>query len=222
MTRKDTRTELEKRLEAEAAAEAEQEAKEGVQHPDGGEGDEPSAWDAETVDDATRIAGLTEELEACAAERDDLKDQLLRARAEFDNYRKRTAREMEHVRKTAAEALILALLPGLDNLERALEHAPEGTNGFAEGVAMVRDQFQDVLAARGVEPIPALGEPFDPNVHEAMSHLPSDTCPADHVMTEYERGYRIGNHVLRPAKVVVSSGPPQAAEAAPDNEDEQT
>lgn len=144
-----------------------------------------------------------------AAERDDLRNQLLRARAEFDNYRKRMLRESEQIRKTAARALIEDLLPVLDNLERALEHVTDpAVDPVLQGVDMVVKSLHGKLASHGLEPIVALGQPFDPNVHEALAHQPSEEHAADVVVAEYHRGYRLGDAVLRPAKVAVSSGPP--------------
>jgi len=185
------KTELEKRLEAELSEEA----------------DAASAEEQPCVD-------MAEELAARTAERDEANDQLLRLRAEFDNYRKRTLREAERLKKTAAEALVRKLLPVVDNLERALNHVDRETDGLAQGVEMVLNQLRDVLTDAGVEPIPASGQAFDPTVHEAMSHLPSDTHPAGTVMEEYERGYRIADYIVRPARVVVSSGPAQTDAAA--------
>jgi molecular chaperone GrpE len=168
---------------------------------------------AEAGDPAVELAARIEECES-------LKDQLLRARAEFDNYRKRTAREMERVRRTASENLLQELLPVIDNVERALGHAGESGDGFAQGIKLVYSQFADVLKANGVEAIPALGMPFDPTVHEALSQLPSEEYAPDHIMEEFQRGYRIGDHVLRPAKVVVSSGPPASTGSAAPEEQE--
>ena len=167
--------------------------------------------------DGPDLDELGKALQEREAEVEALKDQLLRMRAEFDNFRKRTAREIEHIRKTAAQDLILDLLPVVDNFERALEHAGATDNGFVEGVAMVLEQCRDVLKARGLETIPGEGEPFDPNVHEAIAQLPSDGHPSGIVIEEYQRGYRMGGTIVRPAKVVVSNGPPEAAQkdAAP-------
>lgn len=191
------KTELEKKLTAELAEEEAQEAQAAVS----------SGEPEETIDEER-----DGELLKIGAECDSLREHLLRARAEFDNYRKRMAREMEHVRRTAAEQLIRELLPVVDNLERALSHADDRDSALGQGVEMVARQLAGVLQAKGVEPIPALGESFNPNVHEALAHQPSDEHPADVITNEYERGYRIGEYVLRPAKVVVSSGPPQAAQ----------
>jgi len=166
------------------------------------------------VDDAPEepVDPVSAELESLRAERDDLKDQALRARAEFENYRKRMARESERVRKTAAEELVRDLLPIVDNLERALSHVEDKSDGLAQGVEMIVKQFADILSNNGLDLIPALGEVFDPNIHEALTHQPSDEYPADSVMEEFQRGYRMGDYVLRPAQVVVSSGPVQISE----------
>jgi molecular chaperone GrpE len=155
-------------------------------------------------------------LAALRSERDTLQDQLLRARAEFDNFRRRVARENEQLRKTAAQGLMRDLLPIVDNMERALSHVEDKTSSLALGVEMILKQFAGVLSTQGLEPIPAKGEPFDPNVHEALTHQPSMEYPADTVMEEFQRGYRLGDFVLRPTQVVVSSGPPASAEVTAD------
>ncbi len=158
-------------------------------------------------------------LAASEKERILYKDQLLRARAEFDNYRKRVARDAEQLRRTAAQDLLRDLLAVADNLERALEHAGASDDGgVAEGVRMVLRQMQDLMASRGVAAIPAAGEAFDPNLHEALAMQPSDDCPAGTVLVEFQKGYTLDGAVLRPAKVVVSSGPAEAADAPPAGE----
>ena len=151
------------------------------------------------------------DIDALLAERDQLKDQLLRARAEFDNFRKRNARDYERLRKTAAEALVRDLLPVMDHLELALKHADDASQAVVEGVQMVARQFADVLGRHGVQPIPALGEAFDPNVHEAMMQRPDDEAEPNTVLEEFLRGYRMGDLILRPSKVVVSSAPSAAS-----------
>lgn len=200
-------TELEQRLAAKAQSES------GEADPDMDSAEEEEAETLEAVDMETLLEAHSE----LEAERDDLKDQLLRARAEFDNYRRRTAREAADLRKTASADLVRDLLPVADNFARALDHADDKDGNFAEGVKMVAQQFADALAKAGVEPIPAVGEPFDPTVHDALAQQPSDTEPAGTITVEYERGYRMGDYVVRPAKVVVSSGPADGGneEAAP-------
>jgi len=170
----------------------------------------------ETVAEETPAANVAptsepDEQGKLAAERDEAREQYLRLRAEFDNYRKRMLREGEQIRKTAARSLIEDLLPVLDNLERALSHvADPAIHPVLQGVDMVVKSMCNTLAGHGLEPIAALGQPFDPNVHEALAHQPSDEHPADTVVAEYDRGYRLGELVLRPAKVAVSSGPAAA------------
>lgn len=183
--------------------------------------DEPTTADVSETDlggdgedDGVEITDPVEaELAALREERDELKEQALRARAEFENYRKRMMRESERIRKTAAEGLMRALLPIVDNLERALSHVEDKSDGLAQGVEMIVKQFADVLSGQGLELIPAKGEPFDPNIHEALTHQPSDEFPADTVMEEFQRGYRVGDFILRPSQVVVSSGPAVQAES---------
>lgn len=180
---------------------------------------EPVADDQSASDDNTVATETVEEPDAAPVETKspeellqeqlaDAKDQMLRARADFDNYRKRMAREMERVRKTAAEMLIHDLLPGIDNLDLALQHADDKSTGLAQGVEMVFKQLRDALGGHGLTPIDALGKPFDPNVHEAVSQVPSDEYEKDHVAHVFQSGYTLGDVVLRPSKVVVSTGKP--------------
>ena len=133
---------------------------------------------------------------------------LRRLAADFDNYRKRVARESEMQASRATESLVGELLPVLDNLERALdasEHHEEAK--VAEGVQLVKQQLAGLLARRGLEEIPCEpGDEFDPHVHEALSHQPSDQ-PEGAVAAVWQRGYRLGDRVVRAARVVVSSGP---------------
>lgn len=206
MQKEKQKTELEKKLEAELVAQAVDTTAQDGSPVDATQTSETPAAEPEA---------LAQALAAVTAERDEYKDMLLRARAEFDNYRKRTLREAERLRKTATEALIRDLLPVVDNLERAAAHAGDAPQAFAEGVTMVLMQLKDTLAARGLEAIPAAGEIFDPSVHEALSQMPSKEHPAGVVMDEFQRGYRIGDYVVRPAKVVVSGGPPDSP-AEPD------
>jgi molecular chaperone GrpE len=152
---------------------------------------------------------LDAELEAANRRAEEYLNDLRRLAADFDNYRKRVARESEVQASRATESLVGELLPVLDNLERALdasEHHEEAK--VAEGVQFVRLQLAGLLARRGLEEIPcAPGDEFDPHVHEALSHQPSDQ-PEGAVAAVWQRGYRLGDRVVRPARVVVSSGPP--------------
>lgn len=205
-------TELERKLrsrvEAEEAEEAEAEAEIPAPNARPSEDTPDNEEEADQAQVTEESAGTDEldPIQALEAEAENLKDQLLRARAEFDNFRKRTAREVERIRKTAAESVIHELLPVLDNLELALTHAPGVKNPLTEGVKMVLQQLLDLLERSGLEPIEAVGKPFDPNVHEAVSQIASDDIPRDSVAQEYQRGYKLGGQVLRPSKVVVSTG----------------
>ena len=202
------KTELEKRLAAEIAE------KMAATNAAESEGDA----EEEEGEDLPNLEVLPEvDVEALTAERDSLKDQLLRARADFDNYRKRVARDDARLRKTAAEGIVRDLLPVLDNLERALAHADDESGGLAQGVDMVRNQFVDALARHGLDTIPAAGRPFDPNVHEAIACVPSEEVSPNHVVQEFQKGYRLGEHVLRPAKVVVSVAPAEIDSGEPAN-----
>jgi molecular chaperone GrpE len=206
-----SKTDLEKKLEAEVVLEAAQEPATAESVEDVLLGEAMTDDEDDGAAPAKEIIDRTVERDRMKTERDQAKDQYIRLLADFDNFRKRTAREAERLRQTATESLLRDLLPILDNLDLALRHAaPDDPLG--EGVQMVLNQFRDVLAARGVEAIPATGEAFDPAVHEALSQTPSEEHPSGVVIMEYQRGYRIGGYVLRPAKVVVSSGPAEPAE----------
>ncbi|MCX7714088.1 MAG: nucleotide exchange factor GrpE, partial [Chthoniobacterales bacterium] len=123
---------------------------------------------------------------------------------------KRTAREIKDIREVATEQLIRDLLPVLDNFERALQHVSDPEDAFVSGIRMVFAQLKDTLMARGLLPIEATGQPFDPNVHEALAQIESEH-PEGTVVQEYEKGYLLGKRILRPAKVVVSKPPEQKA-----------
>jgi molecular chaperone GrpE len=135
-------------------------------------------------------------------------DKFLRAAADLDNYRKRVAREREELIRSTRESVILALLPALDNLERALDHSEAGTP-LHDGLLQVQKQFQRALADFGVTEIVAKpGDPFDPTVHEAVSRIASPDHPEGTIVEQLHSAYRIGERLLRPARVVVSQGPP--------------
>lgn len=154
-------------------------------------------------------ASGTDPLAAALAERDECRDKLLRAYAELENFRKRVQREREEDRRYAAAPLARDLFPILDNLRRAVEAAEKGgsIDDLRQGVAMVLQQAQEVLAKHHVLPIEAVGQPFDPNLHEALTQIPSEEHPPMTVVQEAERGYLLHDRVLRPAKVIVSAQP---------------
>jgi len=197
-----TETELERKLHAEM----DQELEEAVDAPDSSEAVPEDDSAPDETDAIDPVAALE-------AETEDLKDQLLRARAEFDNYRKRTAREVERIRRTAAESVIHELLPVMDNLELALNHANSSDDPLVDGVRMVLKQMLEVLERSGLEPIEAQGQPFDPAVHEAVSQMESAEVAEGKVAEQFQRGYKLGGQILRPSKVVVSLGTGEAGNA---------
>ena len=169
---------------------------------------EPTSADAaQTAEDASQPE--MDQLTVAEAERDRFRDQYLRAAAEMENIRKRSAREREELLKYASLGLMSDLLPAVDNLQRAIEAgAGEDQSGnLLQGVQMVLKQFEEILARHGAEPIHAQGEPFDPNVHEALQQVPKSDVPPMTVVQELERGFKLRDRVLRPSKVIVSSQP---------------
>ena len=136
-------------------------------------------------------------------ELDEYLDLAQRAKADFENYRKRAARESADAERRAKAALARELVPSIDNLERALGAAEEGSE-VARGVELVHGELQATLARAGVESYDATGERFDPTVHEAISTRTADGVEAGTVVETLERGYRLDGQVLRPARVVVS------------------
>jgi len=164
----------------------------------------------ETVSKSNSLDEISKLFEEKTKELEELKDRYLRVCAEYDNYRKRTTREIKEIRETATEHLIKDLLPVLDNFERALQHIPDPEDAFASGIRMVFSQLKDTLMARGLLPIETIGQPFDPNVHEALAQIESEQSEGT-VVQEYQKGYLLGKRVLRPAKVVVSKLPEQTA-----------
>jgi molecular chaperone GrpE len=144
-------------------------------------------------------------LEELRRERDVLQDRLLRTAADFDNYRKRMDRERRDLAEQTAGEAIKDLLPIIDNLERALQAAAED-DPLRKGVELIHKQMLEMLRKRGVTPIEALGADFDPNVHEAVTHEESDQHREGEVMEELQRGYKVGERLLRPAMVKVAKG----------------
>jgi molecular chaperone GrpE len=146
---------------------------------------------------------------AAERERDEYRELLQRTRADFENYQKRTQRDLAEERRYASAPLALELLPALDNLQRALDAASkQGDQGpLARGVAMVESQLMGVLGRFGIAPMIALNQPFDPNVHEAVLQRPRTDVPAGTVVEVLQPGYRLHERVLRPAKVAVAAAP---------------
>ncbi len=146
-----------------------------------------------------------------------LRDRLMRLQADFDNFRKRTLRERDEWHTRAVESVLLALLPALDHLNLGLRHAMEQKvdEAHIKGLRLVADELQAVLRKFSVTPIETAGQPFDVRWHEALAYLPSTEVAAENVIQETRAGYRIGDAMLRPAQVIISSGPPPDAAVKP-------
>jgi molecular chaperone GrpE len=151
-------------------------------------------------------------LEEAQAEIARVRDQLLRTAADFDNFRKRTRRELDDAHKRGKEELLRELLPVFDNLERAVVHAEQASDAkaVADGVGMVLKQFQDTLGKVGIKRIVAVGGPFDPSLHEAIQQVETNDHPAGTIVAEVQPGYALGDRLVRAAMVVVAKPRPKA------------
>jgi molecular chaperone GrpE len=149
-----------------------------------------------------------------------LQEQLVRTTADFENHRKRSRREAEDIRHFGAEKLLMDFLPVIDNLDRALDHGKTGADlaGLKQGVAMTRKLFDEVLAKHGVKRLSSVGEPFDPQYHEAFQHLETTDWAPNYVISELVPGYVLHQRLLRPALVAVSKGLAGRKPTGPDTE----
>ena len=167
-----------------------------------------------------------DQLQTALAEAADNKDLYLRALADLENYRKRAQREKEDAIRFANDNILRNIIPVLDNLERAIEHARMATDdqgSLLEGVEMTLGQFHKVLEASGVTPVEAMGQPFDPNFHQAMGQIPTGDQQPNTVVQELQKGYLLNSRLLRPSMVMVAAALPEAADNEPtiENQDEE-
>lgn len=173
-----------------------------------------SADDAEPAEDQTVTQEETvDPLQAAIAERDENWNRYLRSQAELDNFRKRSQRERDEERKYAVLPVVREILPIIDNLQRAVDagkqsESADESSSLLTGVSMVLQQFEETLGRFQVQPIAAVGEPFDPNRHEALQQIPTADHPPMTVLQEVERGYILHDRVVRPSKVLVSAALP--------------
>lgn len=152
-------------------------------------------------------------LEESRAELEEWQDKALRAIAEFENYKKRMERERAAMLKYSGEPIFRELLPVVDNMERAVEQgiidgvdAEQNLKALLEGVELTLKSLQTTLEKFEVKPIDTIGQPFDPNIQEALSMEASESIPANHVVNEFQKGYHYKDRLLRAARVIVSSG----------------
>lgn len=188
------------KMGAEANAEASSEEASATQ-------DSPAdAQASETAEPAAEQAPSAED--SLKAELAAANDRNLRLMAEFDNFRRRSAREQLEIIETANGKLLEKLSEVLDNFERAFaaENKAKDLDTFEKGMQMIHDQFAKVLTDAGLEQIDPTGAEFDPNCHEALMQQPSEDIPENHVVTVFMKGYKLKNKILKPAKVIVSSG----------------
>ena len=172
--------------------------------------DDPSVLKTEAgeaiIDEAAATPSLEEQLAAANARADENYGKFLLAVADFDNYRKRIQRDIDSMVSTRRRMLLERLLPVLDNLQRALESNSSG-DMLRGGLEQTLRGFEAVMASEGVKPIDVRGEPFDPRVAEAVGTTPSDGVAEDTVVEVAEKGYKLGDELLRPAKVIVAKHP---------------
>lgn len=169
---------------------------------------EPAARSASSSSPDSDSDSGEDDSEGLQADLDRFRDLALRSQADFENYKKRSAREKEEAIKYANSSLLEKLIAIVDNFELGLEAArAEGEKSpVFSGMSMVLKQLMDFLADSGLQPIDATGQKFDPNLHEAIAHEPSDKFPEGVVVRQTRRGYRLKDRLLRPSSVVVSSG----------------
>lgn len=161
------------------------------------------------ADEGDAYASLQSQVDTLTREKTSLYDQLLRRAAEFENYRRRIERERSDAYQRARVEVLVEFLPVVDNFERALSSLEESGDAEAlrQGVELIHKQFKDALTKFGLEPIDAIGKTFDPHLHEAVTIEATDKHKENTVIEEFQRGYKIGDKLLRPAKVKVAASP---------------
>lgn len=196
-------------------------------NPDNADGAEPSADPTNSGDVSPAAAGqngsaakpepAADELATLRAERDKLRDQLLRTTADFDNFRKRTRKDLDEAKQRSRTDLIVELLPVFDNLERALQTAGGASDmaSVVEGVRMVLKLFEDTTERLGLVRVATTGQRFDPAVHDAIQQKETTEHPPGTVIAEIAPGYRFGERLVRPAMVVVARKPAAAQATNP-------
>ena len=165
---------------------------------------------------------LEKDLQETKDELAEQKDKFVRLQAETDNFRKRLSREKEEFSQYANERLFKALIPIFDNFERALEASSNDAKSLKKGLDMILKQFSSFLEKEKVEPIKAVGEKFDPAIHEVLSSEESDDHEEDTIISQFVKGYTINHRVLRPAQVVISKKPLVELKESSDEEENLT
>lgn len=174
--------------------------------PDENETPTPQPAEADPAVASEAAAVEQDPLDVARAEQAKLKDQLLRTLADFDNFRKRSRRELIDAERRGKDDMLKEFLPVFDNLDRASAHAESATDvkALADGISLVMRQFADTLSKVGIERVPAVGQPFDPSVHEAVQQMESSDFEPGTIAAEVQAGYRNSEKLIRPALVVVA------------------
>lgn len=191
------------------------EASEGIEQAAAEVAEQPPAEEGEEEPAADEVTVLNQELEEVKAREAEYLDGWQRARAELANARKRFQREREQAYANARADVLARLLPIVDDFERAFETLPHNLSDLTwiQGMALIQRKLQLLLEQDGVVAIEAVGQEFDPFLHQAVTHEPSETVPLGHVISELQKGYRLDERVLRPTMVRVSAGPPPSPES---------
>ena len=158
----------------------------------------------EGTEQEVEVESLEEACQAARVEAAENYDRFLRARAELENYRKRTAKIRVETREETLRELLMKIAPILDNMRRALGQESENVESLKQGVALIYNQLGDALKGYGLEPIEAVGQPFDPHLHEALMEVEHEEYSPGTVVEELDKGYKLNDRVVRPARVVVS------------------
>src|SRR5262245_45179243 len=178
--------------------------------------DNGAATEAPAQEQGLTVEALQEQLTQQSQKTEEYVNHLQRLQAEFQNYRRRMTQEKSEAVSRGKEDVLRALVPVLTNFRLALQHADQDANAVRQGVQMIWQQFEGFLRDQGVEPIPTIGQVFDPAYHEVLSTVPATAeTPANTVVTEVKAGYRIDGRLLAPAQVIVARAEESAAQAPP-------
>ena len=213
----------EKDVQADSADEAPASASEALE--DASESVDEAESESEAAPSAEKFARMKEELDSAKtknAEFEERSDRMLRTIADYENSKKRAEREKAEFFKYAVEGVIKDLILVVDSIERGIESAKESRDfdSLNEGIQLIHKQLGELLKKRDVTVIKAQGEPFDPNLHEAVMHIESEDVEENAVIEEFQRGYLLHDRVIRPSMVSVSKGKPQTENTSPDDEGE--
>ncbi|MBN1761154.1 MAG: nucleotide exchange factor GrpE [Chitinispirillaceae bacterium] len=177
--------------------------------------DEKATPEAATDEPQEEEKSPEEVIEELGSELTTANERYLRLMAEFDNYKKRTSREYERMVESANEKLMLEMIGVRETFELALKHGENGTDykQLFDGVKLIFNKFDGVLSANGLTPFAAIGDEFDPQIHDALLKVPHPELPEDHIADIHEKGYRLKDRVIKHARVIVSAGAPAPEES---------